>query len=99
MNHRADANQKMIVKGLRAAGASVVVLAGVGRGVCDLLAGWRGMNLLLEVKNLAGRGDRLTPDEAEFLSSWQGQATIIHSLDEALEILKEVSIHKETGKE
>ena len=81
------------MKGLRAAGASVAVLAGVGFGVPDLLVGWRGVNILMEIKNLEGRGDRLTQDEANFMGAWQGQAAIVHCLCEAMQILNNNQIN------
>lgn len=86
---RVDANQTAIVDALRAVGASVQSLAMVGRGVPDLLVGWRGSNLLLEVKD----GDkprsarRLTPDETTWHESWRGQVATVASIDEALEVL------------
>jgi len=53
----------------------------VGGGVCDILAGFRGRNVLLEIKTAHGR---LTEDEEEFLATWQGEAHIVRSIDEAL---------------
>lgn len=84
---RADQNQTAIVQALRAAGCTVAILAGVGGGVPDLLVGWRGQNFLLEVKNPAGRGDRLTPAESDFLATWRGQAVIVRDVGEALTII------------
>ena len=90
MIRRTDANQKTIVAGLRDLGASVLILAGVGCGCPDLLVGWRGYNILVEIKNLAGRGDRLTPAENEFMSAWRGgQVEVVHDIDEALAIIGE----------
>ena len=86
---RVDNNQGEIVNALRSVGASVVSLASLGKGVPDLLVGWRGANILLEVKNLAGRGDRLTPAEQDFLDAWRGQAAVARNIDEALAVLME----------
>jgi len=63
---RVDVNQAAIVRALRESGASVAVLSSVGRGLPDLLVGFQGVNFLLEVKNLEGRGARLTPAERDF---------------------------------
>ena len=82
-----DANQSEIVKALRAAGASVHILAGVGCGCPDILIGWHNHNLLLEIKNPAGRGNRLTEAETIWITSWQGQVAIVNSIDEALAVL------------
>ncbi len=87
MTGRPDSNQGEIVKALRDAGASVFILSSLGRGLPDLLIGWHGVNLLAEVKNLAGRGERLTPAEKVFIESWRGQVCIIRSISEALEII------------
>lgn len=83
---KADSNQREIVAALRELGCSVVVLAGMGLGVPDLLIGWRGANYLVEVKNLAGRGDRFTAAEHLFMDTWRGNSYVVHSIDEALEL-------------
>lgn len=87
MYKKIDANQKAIVAALRDAGASVVSLAGIGRGCPDLLVGFRGQNYLLEVKNLDGKGDWLTDAEQEFFDGWRGQAIVARSIDDALALL------------
>jgi Holliday junction resolvase len=46
-----DANQEAVVTALRSAGATVQSLAGVGKGVPDLLVGFKGQTLLMEVKD------------------------------------------------
>jgi hypothetical protein len=73
---KTDANQASIVNALRAVGASVVDLSAVGRGVPDLLVGFRGQTYLLEVKNKLGR-NRLTADQDVFLAWWHGVPPII----------------------
>jgi Holliday junction resolvase len=67
MSTKVDANQSSIVAALRAAGATVTILAGVGAGCPDLLAGFQDHNYLFEVKNLEGRGDRLTDAQREWI--------------------------------
>ena len=42
-----DANHEAVVLALRSAGATVQSLAGVGKGVPDLLVGYQGQTLLL----------------------------------------------------
>jgi Holliday junction resolvase len=84
---RIDANQKEIIAALRAAGASVRSLAALGHGIPDLLVGFRGVNFLIEVKNKAGRGDRLTEDETEFIQEWRGQVVKVFCVDDALSLL------------
>jgi Holliday junction resolvase len=71
---KVDANQEQVVEALRAAGASVQTLAAVGKGVPDLLVGYQGQTLLLEVKD--GRRPpserRLTEDQLKWHGAWRG---------------------------
>jgi len=85
--HRTDSNQAAIIRALRETGASVCSLASVGSGCPDLLVGWAGINLLLEVKNMAGRGMRFTPAEREFMDAWRGRVHVVTSVIEALDVL------------
>ena len=81
---RTDANQSTIIATLKAVGASVVDLSAVGKGVPDLLVGFRGRTYLLEVKNKAGR-NRLTADQNVFLAWWHGvPPVIVYNEDDAL---------------
>ena len=80
---RRDANHAEIVAALKAAGCSVVDLAAVGGGVCDLLVGYEGANYLLEVKNLARKGGAENAagtfaKQAKFRREWRGQATVVN---------------------
>jgi Holliday junction resolvase len=71
---RIDANHEQVVSALRAAGASVQSLAGVGKGVPDLLVGFQGKTLLMEVKD--GRKTpserRLSEDQVRWHGAWNG---------------------------
>ena len=86
---RVDANQAAIVDALRAIGASVQSVAMVGRGVPDLLVGFRAQNWLLEVKDGAkpARARRLTLDEAAWHDGWRGQVATVASIEEALQVI------------
>lgn len=89
MSKRVDQNHSAIVKGLRAVGASVQSIAAVGKGCPDLLVGFRGLNVVLEVKD----GDRspsrrkLTDDEGKWHEAWRGQVSTVYSLDDALQAI------------
>jgi hypothetical protein len=85
-----DANQNAIVRTLRDMGVSVVSLASVGKGCADLVCGFRGRNYLVEIKNLDGRGDKLTPAEQRFFDEWRGQITVFRCVDDAVEFFEEV---------
>lgn len=93
--HRAakvDSNQSEIVQAMRRMGASVQHIHAVGKGCPDIICGFRGVNLLVEVKD----GDkppskrRLTPDEIEWHDLWRGQVAIVESIDDALALLNSV---------
>ena len=74
-----DANEPEIVRALRGHGASVTSLS--AGGIPDLLVGYRGVNLLFEVKSDKGV---LTKEQKEWHSTWNGQKMIIRSSEEAL---------------
>jgi len=88
--NRIDANQNKIVDALRKAGAVVRIIS-QGDGIPDLLVGYRGYTILMEVKD----GDKvpsarkLTEAEQKFFDDWRGgMLVIVNSVDEALETLK-----------
>lgn len=66
---RADHNQRDIIEALRKIGATVVSLTGVGRGVPDLMVGYRGSTWLLEVKQPGGKRSQR---QMEWAASWRG---------------------------
>jgi len=87
---RIDDNQQAIVNILRTTGATVVLLSGVGKGVPDLLVGFRGVTLLMEIKD--GKkppSDRkLTTDQQKWHAEWKGGAlAIVDSADSALRMI------------
>lgn len=79
-----DANQGQIVKDLRAYGAKVSLLTGVGRDVPDLLVGYRGMNFLLEVK---ADGGKLSKGQVEWHKTWLGQCAVVRTSEEAIAVI------------
>jgi hypothetical protein len=81
---KADANQQEIVKALLLAGASVVDLHTVGRGVPDILVAYKNMNLLMEIKD--GKG-KLTSSEEQFFATWRGPTVVVHDPQDALDKL------------
>jgi hypothetical protein len=87
MSGRTDANQSKIVAALRAAGATVTILSDVGCGCPDLLIGWHNHNFLFEIKNLNGRGNRMTHAEADWIRRWAGQIAIVFNEQDALAVL------------
>ena len=87
---RIDANHEQIVSALRAAGASVQSLAGVGKGVPDLLVGFQGKTMLMEVKDgkKTPSERRLTEDQLKWHGAWRGgPLAVVDSVDAALRML------------
>ena len=87
---RVDANADQVVSALRAMGATVRIVS-QGNGLPDLLVGFRGVTILMEVKD--GRkvpsARRLTPAEQKFFDEWRGGiVAIVNSVDEAIDLLK-----------
>ena len=87
--NRIDANQNKIVDALRKAGAVVRIIS-QGDGIPDLLVGYRGYTILMEVKD----GDKvpsarkLTEAEQKFFDDWRGgMSVIVNSVEEAIETL------------
>lgn len=86
---RVDANQAAIVRTLRAVGATVESLAVMGRGLPDLLVGFRAQNYLMEIKDGSKpeSARRLTPDEMAWHDTWRGQVHVVMSEQDALEVI------------
>lgn len=82
---RVDDNQKSIVKFLREKGATVTVTSSVKRGFPDLVVGYKGKNILLELKD----GEKplsaqtLTPEQKLWHLEWRGQKAVVNSPEAA----------------
>jgi hypothetical protein len=92
---RIDANQTQIVSALRSVGASVELLSAVGKGCPDLMVGYRGLNILMEVKdgNKPPSERKLTSDQIVWHSNWKGVVFLVTSVQDALDAL-EIKIEK-----
>jgi hypothetical protein len=91
---RIDQNQQDLVRQLRQCGVQVQLLSAVGQGCPDLLCGYRGYNILLEVKDGSKSisDQRLTKDQQEWHDSWPGQVAKVRDFTEAMdEILQTVT--------
>jgi len=83
---RIDTNHKEIVKALREAGATVVSLAAMKHGCPDLLVGYAGETLLMEIKRDAKA--KFTSDQLDFMGKWKGGAiSRVDSIDAAIRAL------------
>lgn len=76
---RRDSNEPAVIAVAKKCGASVIQLD--NEGVPDLLLGFRGQNILIEVKTEKGK---LTPAQEIFFRTWKGTAVVIRS-PEAME--------------
>jgi Holliday junction resolvase len=88
---RTDANHEEIVKALRAVGASVQSLAAVGHGVPDLLVGYQGKTILMEVKDGTKSPSKrqLTEDQVRWIDAWSGGSVfIVDNVEAAWNALK-----------
>ena len=77
---RKDANQSEIVDALEQIGCDVWVL----NQPCDLLVGFRGWNLCVEVK-VDRRPSRITPAQKKWNGSWRGQRVTVTTPLEAVQ--------------
>lgn len=86
---RIDANQGAVVAYLRNLGMSVCILSPMGKGIPDLLVGWRGLNVLLELKDGAKppSAQELTGDERDWHAKWAGQLAIANSPEAAARVV------------
>lgn len=87
-----DRNHPEIVAALRAIGCTVVDLAAVGGGVPDLLVGYRGRNLLVEVKDGSVSPSRrqLRETQVQFRTDWRGQWSMVTDVAGAVELAQAV---------
>ena len=88
--NRIDDNQNDIVTALRKAGATVRVIS-QGEGIPDLLVGFRGETMLMEVKdgNKPPSARTLTDAEKKFFDDWRGGLlVIVESVEDALKMLE-----------
>jgi hypothetical protein len=87
---KVDANHTQVVMALQAAGATVQSLAAVGQGVPDLLVGFQGKTLLMEVKDgqKPPSARRLTEQQITWHGAWRGgPVAVVDGVDAALRAL------------
>ncbi len=83
---KVDANQTELVAALRKAGASVQSLGQVGGGCPDLLIGFKGKNLLAEVKD-PNQPRKVNRKQVKWHDEWKGQVTVIETPNDAFRLL------------
>jgi len=85
---RVDTNQTKVVKALRAEGMTVQHLHDVHGGCPDLIVGYKGRNVLLEIKD-GERSWKLTSDQLIWHHNWQGQVAVVTGIDNAVQAVKD----------
>src|SRR5574341_1685509 len=83
---KVDGNHVAVVDALRAIGCSVQSLAAIGNGCPDILVGYRGRNLLLEIKDgsLSPSRRALTPDQCRWHEHWRGDLRVVSDIEQAM---------------
>lgn len=89
---RIDKGQPAIIKALEEAGATVCDLSEAGQGVPDILIGFRGMNILAEIKQEKAKGTHkilteLNESQVEWHGKWKGQVAVVRTPEEAIALL------------
>ena len=87
---RRDDNEAEIVTALRGAGATVRIVT-QGDGIPDLLVGYNGYSILMEVKDGKKPPSRrqLTEAEQKFFDEWTGgMLVVVESVKDAMDTLK-----------
>lgn len=85
-----DLNQDVIVRTLQEVGATVLDLADQGNGCPDIVVGWHGENILMEIKNPDNSYGRrgLNKNQTEWAELWRGgKVYVVRTPEEALEVL------------
>jgi hypothetical protein len=84
---RVDENQKTLIHTFICLGASVLNLSTVGRGCPDLLIGYKGKTVLVEIKSSTKA--TFTEPQIKFMQEWRGGAVSrIDSVDAAIRLIK-----------
>lgn len=91
---RTDANHREIVEFFRSAGASVVDLSPMGRGVPDLLVGYQHQTVLVEVKDGSKPPSKQQHTKLQllFMKLWRGgPVSTIRDIEGAQTLLRALS--------
>ena len=90
---RIDGNHGQIVSALRRMGATVEDASRMGQGFPDLVVGWRGRTLLVEVKDSSKPPSerRLTDHQVRWHARWRGHVAIVTSVEEAVGLLNDTT--------
>lgn len=89
---RKDANHTAIVQNFRDLGATVLDTAQLGNGAPDILIGYQGQNVAIEIKDGSKPPSKraLTVDEKQFHEEWKGWIEIVYTVDDVVRIINEI---------
>jgi len=84
---RRDGNHASTIAAFKALGCSVIDLGSVGRGVGDLLVGYGGLTIMVEIKNpLQPPSKRkLTKAQEELRRDWTGGCRLVVTSDDIVD--------------
>lgn len=85
--YKVDQNQRNIVECLRKYGCSVQHLHKIGQGCPDILIGYKGKNILIEIKHSTGKH---TAQQVIWHAEWKGQVATVNSLEKAIEVVNAI---------
>ena len=86
-----DANQDEVVKALEKIGCSVYDAHRIGGGLPDLIVGYRGLTMLVEVKTPKGK---LREGQEQWIREWRGFTCVVRSPEDAIEkVMSHVKNH------
>jgi hypothetical protein len=87
---KTDKNSSALLKSIRQIpNVSICDLSGAGGGVPDVMLGYQGANLLIEIKrpDVAPSQSKLNDLQVEWHDSWLGQVAVVRTLDDILEVM------------
>ena len=87
-----DDNQNELVALIRAMGVSVAITSAAHDGFTDLVIGFGGVTVLVEVKDGSKEPARrkLTPQQVAFHGSFKGAITVIENEQQAVELVTRI---------
>jgi hypothetical protein len=77
---RTDANQHELVEALKKIGAKCYYI----KKPVDLVVGYRGRSILLEVKRPDKRNWEMTQEQKDFIAGWPGEVHVCYTVEEAI---------------
>lgn len=82
---KVDAVHQVIAQAFRSCGCSVLSIAPIGCGAPDLVVGFRGRTVLVEVKAEKGK---LNERQREFWRDWKGRIVIARTTEDVERIMQ-----------